>query len=105
MNFEQHRERLGAFVVRARRVLASPLAQDDAQLARAHQVQAIGRDERSYLRVWLPDERELESLAARARPLLLTGDIVYYANALASLSALVPIPRLRPAPSAPNGTS
>ena len=90
MNPEQHRERLGAFVVRARRVLASPLAQDDAQLARAHQVQLIELDDRSSLRVWLPDERELESLAARARPLLLTGDTVYYAKALASLSALVP---------------
>jgi hypothetical protein len=90
MNSEKHRERLGAFVVRARRVLASPLAQDDAQLGRAHEMQLVERSDRSYLRVWLPDEHELESLAARARPLLLTGDTVYYANALASLSALVP---------------
>jgi len=86
---DEHRERLAAFVVRARRVLASPLAQDDEQLARAAQIKLDVRDGSGFVLEWLPDESALESLAARLRPLLLQRDPVYYGKAFASLGYLV----------------
>lgn len=85
-----HRDRVGRFVVRVRRVLANPLAEDDEQLRRAHNVNlGVTHDDRTIVTDWLPDEAALESLASRLRPLLLASDPVHYSNAFASMGALL----------------
>lgn len=90
LSIEDHKDRVAGFVVRLRRVLASPLAQDDEQLARAHTMNfQQTTDGRALVSDWLPEEPALESLASRLRPLLLRGDPVHYATGLASVGALL----------------
>src|SRR6476620_3279434 len=91
MDEGEHRERITAFVMRLRRVLASPLAQDDEQLAKADKWTMVALETGDVLEVkrWLPDEQQLESLAARIRPLLLEGEPVWYHNAFESMGYLL----------------
>jgi hypothetical protein len=91
MNEQDHRERLTAFVIRLRRVLASPLAQDEEQLSRAAQWSFTALETGEVLEVsrWLPDEQQLESLGARLRPLFLKQDPVYCQSGLNSVGFLL----------------
>ncbi len=84
----RHRGRLGAFVVRARRVEAHSLAADwDALVALAgapYVVTALGNGE-VHIRQECPAEEVVESAAARVRPLLLEDDACSYLKALAAV--------------------
>jgi hypothetical protein len=91
MQEQEHRERLAAFVIRLRRVLASPLAQDDEQMLQAHKWSMIALESGDVVEVgrWLPDEQQLESLGARIRPLFLKRDPVYCHSGLNSMGFLL----------------
>lgn len=85
--------RLGAFVVRARRVEAHSLAADRPKLLGWAEGQAsvtVYRDGRpSELKWSLPSEEALDSLAARCRPFVLQRESVYHAKVMKSLGYLL----------------
>lgn len=84
----EHRGRLEAFVVRARRVEAHSLAADwEVLVALAgapYTVTDLGNGQ-ARLRQEYPAEEVVESAAARIRPLLLEGDACSYLKALAAV--------------------
>lgn len=87
---ERHLRCLSAFVLRARRATEHSLAQDREQLARLYKGElnfsvnaATGTGE---LVVSLPPEEQLESAAARLRPLVLQGDDPFWGNAIKALN-------------------
>ncbi len=84
-----HERRLTAFVLRARRVRAHSLAQDLAALHKLQHPQwKITRRTNSdtvMLRTEYPPEEQVESAAARIRPLLLEDDDTHFSKAIAAL--------------------
>lgn len=82
-----HRQRIDAFVTRARRIEAHTLAQDAARLdALANgTINVRGQDGVVTLRQVLPPEELVESAAARVRPLLLESDTCHYRKVIASI--------------------
>uniref|UniRef100_UPI0031D1A955 hypothetical protein n=1 Tax=Saccharothrix mutabilis TaxID=33921 RepID=UPI0031D1A955 len=88
-----HREVVGAFVVRARRVQAHSLVRDPAvlsDLARERFDVHLRPDGTSRIRHRLPpDEEVFESLAARVRPLLLGDESVYHFKVTKALKRLL----------------
>ena len=86
---ERQERVLSAFVLRARRVRAHSLALDLPALQKMQHPQftVIGRTDSPYvtLRTEYPAEEQVESAAARIRPLLLEGDDTYYVKAVNAL--------------------
>jgi hypothetical protein len=86
---ERHEQALTAFVLRARRVRAHSLARDLAALQKLQHPQytITGRtdSEMVTLRTEYPPEEQVESAAARIRPLLLERDSTYFAKAINGL--------------------
>ncbi|WP_435253504.1 hypothetical protein [Streptomyces tendae] len=85
----RHQANLEAFVLRARRVAAHSLAADKAtltSLARAQMHITVKEDGSAQFRQDLPPEEQVESAAARVRPLLLEGEACYYNKALKALN-------------------
>lgn len=80
---------VGAFVLRARRVLAHSLCVDEPSLETLADgaFYAIRRDGAESVQRRLPNEEILESLAARVRPLTLEGDGIHFNDVLNALSA------------------
>lgn len=85
----RHRAVLGAFVLRARRIEAHSLAADKKallQLASGRMTVQFRQDEqKAYMTRVLPPEEQLESAAARVRPLVLEKEQTHYAKVLAAL--------------------
>ncbi|KAB2587796.1 hypothetical protein F5983_35925 [Streptomyces arboris] len=84
-----HQANLEAFVLRARRVEAHSLAVDKAalmSLAGAQMHITIKGDGSVEWRQDLPPEEQVESAAARVRPLLLQQEACYYNKALKALN-------------------
>jgi len=79
---------VSAFVLRARRVAAHSLCADDQQLEFLANGAWIARrqDGKESLQRRFPAEQDLESLAARVRPLTLENDPVHYGRVLNALS-------------------
>lgn len=101
---ERHRRTLNAFVLRARRVEAHSLASDPEvlqKLASAEmKLEYVVQENQAYLRQSLPPEEQVESAAARVRPLILENDEVHYIkvmNALGYFARDSPDERLREA--------
>jgi hypothetical protein len=90
---EEETHRLGAFVVRTRRVEAHSLAVDRPKLLGWAEGQAsviVYNDGRpSELRWSLPAEEALDSLAARCRPFVLQRESVYHAKVMKALGYLL----------------
>lgn len=86
---ERQEQVLTAFVLRARRVRAHSLALDLPALRQMQHPQftIIGRTDSRYvtLRTEYPPEEQVESAAARIRPLLLQGDDTHYGKAMSAL--------------------
>jgi len=86
---ERHEQRLIAFVLRARRVRAHSLARDLAALHNLQhpQYKITGRTDSDMvtLRTEYPPEEQVESAAARIRPLLLEDDDTHFSKAIAAL--------------------
>lgn len=86
---ERQEQVLTAFVLRARRVRAHSLALDLPALRQMQHPQftIIGRTDSRYvtLRTEYPPEEQVESAAARIRPLLLQGDDTHYGKAMNAL--------------------
>jgi hypothetical protein len=89
----QSLERVEAFVLRARRIEAHSLAANRAELVAwttpritVLPGEAPGQE---VLVQRTPPEEQVESLAARVRPLILASDPVYYANVLKALGWLL----------------
>ncbi|WP_420122382.1 hypothetical protein [Nakamurella sp.] len=96
---EMYRERLSAFVLRARRTEAHSLAQDKhrlmawAQSTRNVNVMAYTDGTTRTTISWsTPPEEQLESAAARVRPFILVGEPVYYASVLKAIEGLISKP-------------
>lgn len=87
----QHTATVEQFVLRARRIEAHPLAQDDDALKRWAEsgMGMLVRDGQTYLTFTAPPEELMESAAARVRPLLLNEDPVYVPTVMKALSYLV----------------
>ena len=85
----QQEDVLKAFVLRARRVGAHSLAEDRKSLGRLQNPQYNVTVNRvtgsSTIRREFPPEEQVESAAARVRPLLLEGEDAHYAKALNAL--------------------
>jgi hypothetical protein len=86
---ESHIVVLSAFVLRARRVEAHSLAADEAALWKLFRkemiIQFAPRENKSYLTQVLPPEEQVESAAARVRPLILQDDPVHYSKVMSAL--------------------
>lgn len=86
---ERHEQALTAFVLRARRVQAHSLARDLPALKKLQrsEVKITGRPDSDMLtfRYEYPPEEQVESAAARLRPLLLERDSTYFAKAINAL--------------------
>lgn len=86
---ERHIAVISAFVLRARRVEAHSLAADKAVLHKLSTMQMTyqfdAAQNQGYLVQVLPPEEQVESAAARVRPLLLQEDIVHYIKVLNAL--------------------
>lgn len=91
------------FILRARRVMAHSLIREQAALmSKLHKgqititvtVNTKTGEENHRLRAEYPPEEALESLASRVRPLILSGEPIYYENALNALTGLVGSDRL-----------
>lgn len=82
---------LAAFVVRARRVAKHSLARDEVWMRRLSRrmLQLDSVDGKVFLTETMPPEEQLESLAARVRPLILQGETAHYAKALNALGFFV----------------
>lgn len=82
-----HNQRLKAFVLRARRVVAHSLYQDFDELVRIGTVRLRIEKDNEGIRVTqkLPPEEVVESAAARVRPLLLNDEDSYHQNALKAI--------------------
>ena len=85
----RYEKELSAFVLRARRVREHSLARDRAELAKMQhpQYKITGRTNSHLvtIRTEYPPEEQVESAAARIRPLLLEGDDTHYAKAMKAL--------------------
>lgn len=85
----RYEKQLSAFVLRARRVKEHSLARDRGELARMQnpQYKITGRTDSHLvtIRTEYPPEEQVESAAARIRPLLLEGDDTHYAKAMNAL--------------------
>ncbi|GCA97396.1 hypothetical protein [Mycolicibacterium sp. NCC-Tsukiji] len=86
------------FLLRTRRVMAHSLIREQAALmSKLHSGQVTiwvtvntkTGEESHRLQVEYPPEEALESLASRVRPLILSGEPIYYAKALDALEQLV----------------
>lgn len=87
-----HRERLGAFILRARRVEEHSLAQDKALVVEVADVtmKLVVERDRTVVRTVLPtSEEQVESAAARVRPLVLNGELSRGLNAVNALAYLI----------------
>ena len=86
---ERHIAVISAFVLRARRVEAHSLAADKALLHKLSTMemtyQFVAAENQGYLIQVLPPEEQVESAAARVRPLLLQEDGVHYIKVLNAL--------------------
>jgi hypothetical protein len=87
---EGHRKTLSAFVLRARRVEAHSLAADRDALQKLASVEMkmqfrVG-EEMAVLVQRFPPEEQVESAAARVRPLILQGDPVHFAQVMIALN-------------------
>lgn len=86
---ERYLATLSAFVLRARRVEAHSLAADKKALHTLSQkqftMQFKAGEEHGWLIQTLPPEEQLESAAARVRPLILQDDDVHYVKVLNAL--------------------
>ncbi|MFB7862827.1 hypothetical protein [Streptomyces sp. NPDC056069] len=85
----RHRDRLEAFVLRARRVEAHSLAADWAELVALTEMKmstTLLPNGEARVRQDFPAEELVESAAARIRPILLTKDDCFYQNAMAGLA-------------------
>ncbi|TIH37373.1 hypothetical protein [Subtercola vilae] len=86
---ERHIATLSAFVLRARRVEAHSLAVDKALLQKLWRMevtyQFVAAENQGYLIQVLPPEEQVESAAARVRPLILQEDSVHYIKVLNAL--------------------
>jgi len=102
------RERVERFVLRARRIEAHSLAEDLDKLIALGQAKMnfevfVNNETEEVVATKgsqeLPPEEQLESLAARVRPLLLNDDLLYYAvlKSMKTLTHQVENPRLRAA--------
>lgn len=82
---------LAVFVLRARRVAAHSLARDEAWMTRLSRrmLQFDNVDGTVFVTETMPPEEQLESLAARVRPLILQEETAYYAKALNALGFFV----------------
>src|SRR5687767_9003392 len=82
-----HSARLSEFVLRARRIAAHSLAEDEeALVALAKGTMRIVSDgSKTYVEHAFPAEEVIESAAARMRPLLLKDEACHYLKALAAL--------------------
>jgi hypothetical protein len=91
----RYRATLDAFIVRARRVEEHSLAQDRAALVKLAQVTFnVEMDASTGTTTFiqeLPPEEQVESAAARIRPLILNDDPTYYAKAFKALSYLLDV--------------
>lgn len=84
------KSRVEAFVLRARRVAAHSLSQD-AELLRIYSDQGFPMkfyDDGTVLVEW-PREEDVESAAARVRPILLSDEPCYYASVIKDLGLLL----------------
>lgn len=88
-----HRARLEAFVLRARRLWGHPLAADRKQLARwatgPAQIASGQGSVPASLTLDLPPEAEFESLAARCRPLTLQCENLHLDKVFGSVKAFI----------------
>lgn len=92
-------DRLERFVVRARRVMAHSLVQDQMELLQAvadgtFKIKTIknletGEYEQRLL-MELPDEEAFESFAARLRPFMIRDEVVYWENVIDAMENLAP---------------
>ena len=97
---QRNRERITAFVRRARRVEGHSLLQDRRQFQTwAEGTTTIGpSDGQMWMTQEVPPEEAFESLACRCRPFILQGEPIYWANVFAALrSFLKQDPRFGPA--------
>lgn len=87
----RHRERIAAFVLRARRVEAHSLLADVRRFNKwAEGSTTIGPvDGVMSMILDVPPEEAFESLASRCRPFLLTGDPIHWAAVFGSLRAFL----------------
>lgn len=87
-----HAERLGAFIVRARRVEEHSLARDKALVVEIAEVtiKLLFGPDGAKMRTILPEsEEQLESATARVRPLVLSGEPSKGLNAVTALGYLL----------------
>lgn len=88
----RHRQTIELFVVRARRVEEHSLAADPEKLAAWGQVRLTLqglKDGTQRLIQEVPAEEILESAMARVRPIVLDGEPVYWAKALAAIGYVI----------------
>jgi len=85
------REILSAFVIRARRVESHSLVSDRHELVRLakHQFKIELEGTQLFMTQTFPAEEPFESLAARARPMILEKEPTHYAKVLKSLGYFV----------------
>ncbi len=88
---DRHRERIAAFVHRARRVKSHSLLQDLQQFKRwAEGTTTIGAvDGVMCMTQDVPPEEAFESLASRCRPFLLQGETIHWSAVFGSLRAFL----------------
>lgn len=88
---DRHRERIAAFVHRARRVKSHSLLQDLQQFQRwAEGTSIIGAvDGVMCITQDVPPEEAFESLASRCRPFLLQGEQIHWSAVIGSLRAFL----------------
>ncbi|AQX82336.1 hypothetical protein BWO91_17630 [Plantibacter flavus] len=84
---ERHIQVLGAFVLRARRVEAHSLASDVEALWKVSAVEMVIEvtREATFIRQTFPPEEQVESAAARVRPILLETEEVYHRKVMNAL--------------------
>jgi len=86
---DRHIATLSAFVLRARRVESHSLALDKVLLHKLSRMemtyQFVASENQGYLVQVLPPEEQIESAAARVRPLLLQEEAVHYIKVLNAL--------------------
>jgi hypothetical protein len=86
---DRHIATLSAFVLRARRVESHSLALDKVLLHKLSRMemtyQFVASENQGYLIQVLPPEEQIESAAARVRPLLLQEEAVHYIKVLNAL--------------------
>lgn len=90
---QQHRLWLEAFILRARRVSKHSLLQDldnMTKLAQGGFDMRIAADGTGEWAINLPPEEQMESLAARVRPVLLQDEWVHHGKVLNAVAGLVP---------------